>query len=177
MKKMIDLKKYSFNKYSEKYKQLFNKEKTKLKRIFPRAKIEHVGSSSIKKIGGKGIIDIAISVPKKQIQNTIKKLERNNYDFRPTGEDKERSFFQRIIKSKGNERRIHIQLTHSKSKSWKSMLAVRDYLRKNPEALKEYEQIKKEAIKHAKGEGRKYREYKKSFLQKIEKLALKSIQN
>ena len=57
------------------------------------------------------------------------------------------------------------------------MLAVRDYLRKNPEALKEYEQIKKEAIKHAKGEGRKYREYKKSFLQKIEKLALKSIQN
>jgi len=174
---MIDLKKYSFNKHSGKYKQLFNKEKSKLKKIFPRAEIEHVGSSSIKGLGGKGIIDIAISVPKNQIQSTIKKLERNGYDFRPTGGDKERSFFQKIIKYKGNERRVHIQLTHSNSKSWKSMLAVRDYLRKNPKAIKEYERVKKEAIKHAKGEGKKYREYKKSFLQKIEKLALKEYSN
>ncbi|MBT4835167.1 GrpB family protein [Candidatus Woesearchaeota archaeon] len=170
---MADLKKYSFNKHSEKYKQLFNREKAKLKKIFPRAKIEHVGSSSINGLGGKGIIDVAISVPKNQIQNAIEKLERNGYNFRPNGGDKERSFFQKIIKYKGNERRVHIQLTHSNSKSWKSMLAVRDYLRKNPEAIKEYERVKKEAIKHAKGEGKRYREYKKSFLQKIEKLALK----
>ena len=170
---MADLKKYSFNKHSEKYKQLFNKEKSKLKKIFPRAKIEHVGSSSVNGLGGKGIIDVAISVPKKEIRNTIKQLERNGYDFRPTGGDKERSFFQKIIKFKENERRVHIQLTHSNSKTWKSMLAVRDYLRKNPKAIKEYELVKKEAIKYAKGEGKKYREYKKSFLQKIEKWALK----
>ena len=170
---MADLKKYSFNKHSEKYKQLFNKEKSKLKKIFPGAKIEHVGSSSIMGLGGKGIIDVAISVSKSQIQNAIKKLERNGYDFRPKGGDKERSFFQKIIKYKGNERRVHIQLTHSDSKSWKSMLAVRDCLRNNPKAIKEYERIKKEAIKYANGEGKKYRKYKKSFLQKIEKLALK----
>ena len=170
---MADFKKYSFNKYSERYKQLFNREKTKLKKIFPRAKIEHVGSSSIIGLGGKGIVDVAISVPKKEIQNTLKKLQRNGYDFRPNGGDKERTFFQKIIKYKGKERRVHIQLTHSNSKSWKSMLAMRDYLRKNKNAIKEYERVKKEATKHAKGEGKKYREYKKSFLQKIEKLALK----
>ncbi|MFH1270525.1 MAG: GrpB family protein, partial [Nanoarchaeota archaeon] len=136
---MADLKKYSFNKHSEKYKQLFNKEKSKLGKQFSRAKIEHVGSSSIIELGGKGIIDVAISVPKNQIQNAIKKLERNGYDFRPNGGDKERSFFQKIIKYKCNERRVHIQLTHSNSKTWKSMLAVRDYLRKNPKAIKEYE--------------------------------------
>jgi GrpB-like predicted nucleotidyltransferase (UPF0157 family) len=170
---MADLQKYSFNKYSAKYGQLFNREKTKLKKIFPRAKIEHVGSSSINGLGGKGIIDVAISVPKNQIQNAIKILERNGYDFRPKGGDKERSFFQKIKEYKGKERRVHIQLTHSESKSWKSMLAVRDYLRKNLKVQKEYERVKKEAIKHAKGEGKKYREHKKTFLQKIEKLALK----
>ena len=174
---MADLKKYSFNKYSEKYKQLFNKEKAELKKIFPRAKIEHVGSSSIESLGGKGIIDVAISTPKKEIQRAIKKLQRNGYDFRPKGGDKERSFFQKIIKYKGKERRVHIQLTHSNSKSWKSMLAVRNYLQKNQNAIKEYERVKKEATKHAKGEGKKYREYKKSFLQKIEKLALKEYSN
>ena len=57
------------------------------------------------------------------------------------------------------------------------MITVRDYLEKNPKAIKEYERVKKEAIKHAKGEGKKYREYKKSFLQKIEKLALKEYSN
>ena len=160
---MADLKKYSFKKYSEKYKQLFNKEKTKLKKIFPRAKIEHVGSSSIKGLGGKGMIDVAISIPKKEIQNAIKKLQRNGYDFRPSGGDKERSFFQKIIKYNGNERRVHIQLTHSDSKTWKSMIAVRDYLQKNKEAVKEYARVKKEATKHANGEGKKYREYKKSI--------------
>lgn len=170
---MINLKKYSFNKYSEKYKQLFIREKVKLKNIFPRAKIEHVGSSSVRGLGGKEIIDIALSVPKNQIQNAIKKLQRNGYDFLPKEENKERNFFQRIIKYQRNERRIHIQLTYSNSKTWKSMLAVREYLQKNPKAIKEYAQVKKRAIKHAKGEGKKYRDYKKPFLQKIEKLALK----
>ena len=94
----LDLKKYFFNKDSEKYKQLFNKEKSKLKKVFPRAEIEHVGSSSIKGLGGKGIIDIAISIPKNQIPDAIKKLERNGYDFRPKGGDKERRFFQKITK-------------------------------------------------------------------------------
>jgi GrpB-like predicted nucleotidyltransferase (UPF0157 family) len=169
---MKNLQKYSFNKYSKKYKPLFNQEKNKLKKVLPTAKIEHVGSSSINELGGKGIIDVGISVPKNQIKDVIKKLERNEYDFQPKGGNKERIFFQKIIKYKGNERRVHIQLTNSNSKSWKSMLAVRDYLRKNPKAIKEYERIKKEAIKHAKGEGKKYREYKKSFLDKIEKLAL-----
>ncbi len=170
---MADLKKYSFNKYSEKYVLLFNREKNKLKKIFTGAEIEHVGSSSIKGLGGKGIIDVAISVPKNQIQNSIKKLEKNGYDLRPNGGDKERFFFQKVIKYKRNERRVHIQLTHSNSETWKSLLAVRDYLRKNPKLIEDYERIKKEAIKHADGEGKKYREYKKSFLQKIENLALK----
>ncbi|NIA04057.1 MAG: hypothetical protein GWP09_01775 [Nitrospiraceae bacterium] len=174
---MADLKKYSFHKYSEKYKQLFNREKAKLKKILPKANIEHIGSSSIKGLGGKGIIDIAISVPKKQIQTATRKLERNGYDFRPKGGNKERIFFQRVIRYNGNERRVHIQLTHLNSKSWRSMLAVRDYLRKNPKARREYERIKKEAVKYAKGEGEKYREYKKPFLQKIEKLALKEYSN
>jgi len=72
---MADLKKYSFNKYSRKYKQFFNREKIKLKKIFPKAEIEHIGSTAVFGLGGKGIIDIAISVPKNQIQKAIKKLQ------------------------------------------------------------------------------------------------------
>ncbi len=170
---MADLKKYSFKRYTEDYPELFKREKYRLRKIFPRAKIEHVGSSSIKGLGGKGIIDIAISIPKKEIQNAIKKLERNGFEFRPFAGDKGRKFLQKIIKHNENERRVHIQLTYSDSKTWKSMIALRKYLKKHREVAKEYARVKKEAVKHAKGAGKKYRKYKKSFLQKIEKLALK----
>jgi len=57
------------------------------------------------------------------------------------------------------------------------MIAIRDYLKKHKGIAREYEKIKKEAVKYAKGEGKRYREYKNSFLQKIEKLALKEYSN
>lgn len=169
---MINLKKYSFNKYSEKYKRLFNDEKTKLRNIFPKSKIEHVGSSSVIGLDGKGIIDIAISVQKKEIQNAINELQGNGYNYFLSSNNKERYFFQKIIRYSKKERRVHIQLTYHNSKTWNSMIAVRNYLRKNKVLIKEYTQVKKEAIKYAKGDGKKYRDYKKHFLQKIEKLAL-----
>ena len=51
--------------------------------------------------------------------------------------------------------------------------AVRDYLRNNNKTCEEYAKLKKEAVKHAKGEGTKYREYKNKFLESITKKALK----
>ena len=89
----------------------------------------------------------------------------------------ERHFFEKILKLSRSERRVHIQLTYNDSKTWKSYIAVRDYLKGNKEIVKEYVKIKREAIKYAKGEGKKYREYKKPFLDKIEKVALAKIKD
>ena len=124
-------------------------------------------------MGGKGIIDIAISVPKNKIEKAIKTLQDSNYVFFPSPDRKERHFFVKTIKYNRNERRIHIQLTHNNSTTWKSHIAIREYLRKNKESARKYEKIKKKAISYAKGDGKKYRAYKNKFLQRIEKLALK----
>lgn len=170
---MTDLKKYSFNKYSEKYKQVFNKEKSKLKKIFPRAKIEHVGSTSIPGLGGKGIIDIAIKTPRNKLNQFMKKLEKLRYEpnlKHPV--DDRRAFLQKRIKYGGKERRIHIHLVID-NKFWNSFIVFRDYLRNHDEERDTYARIKKEATKHAKGKGKKYRDYKESFLKRILKLALK----
>tara|TARA_Y100000310_G_scaffold84307_1_gene81128 strand:- start:126 stop:650 length:525 start_codon:yes stop_codon:yes gene_type:complete len=170
---MADLKKYSFNKYSEKYKQLFNREKTKLKRIFPRLKIEHVGSTAIPGLGGKGIIDIAIKIPRNKLNESLKKLEGLKYEHSKNHpKNVNRVFLQRKIRHGGKERRVHVHLVFD-NEFWESFIVVRDYLRNHNKKCKEYIKIKKEAIKHAKGEGEKYRGYKNSFLKKILKLALK----
>ena len=152
---MINSKKYSFKPYQTNFIRLFYREKSGLKKIVSGAKIEHVGSSSVKGLGGKGIIDIALSVPKKDIRHTVEILKKYNYDFRESGGDKERFFFQKIIIYAGNERRVHIHLTDNNSKAWVSFIAVRDLLRDNKELSKEYEQVKKRAVIYAKGDSKK----------------------
>jgi len=176
---MADLKKYSFKKYSGNYGQLFNKEKTKLKKIFPRTKIEHVGSTAVPGLGGKGIIDIAIKTPKNKANQFMKKLERLGY--KSTLEhprDNRRIFLRKIIKYGGKERHIHIHLTLNNT-FWNSFIVVRDYLRTHDKERDEYVQLKKEAVKHARamGECKKYGIYKEPFLEKILKLALKEQSN
>ena len=162
------MKKYTFRRYNKKFPELYKREKTKLRGILPKAKIEHIGSTAVPSLGGKGIIDVMIAVPKKKIRKTKEELQKAGYLFKKkTGQD--RLFFEKDYEYKGKIRRVHIQLTYKDSYNWKTAIATRDYLRKNKYFLKEYSKIKKEAVKFAKGEGKKYREYKKKFLDKINK--------
>jgi len=165
------IEKYKFRKYNPDFPRLFNREKIKLKKILKDAIIEHIGSSAVKRLGGKGILDIAIAVPKKDLTKTRKILEKNNYLFRPGGGTKERLFLTKYYKYSGKERLVHLQLSFSDSQSWKNQLLVRDFLRINKKAREDYARIKTEAVKFAKGDGKKYRKYKHQFLQNLIKKA------
>lgn len=58
--------KYVFRPYDPIFPKLFIKEKNRLKKFLGRTVlIEHVGSTAIPGLGGKGIIDIAIAAPDK----------------------------------------------------------------------------------------------------------------
>ena len=170
---MVEFKKYSFNRYTEKYPLLFKKEKIKLTEILPRAEIEHVGSTSVPGLGGKGIIDIAIKTPRNKVNSYLKKLKGLGYEYNKEHQrDDRRIFVQKRIIYNQKERRIHIHLVTNK-KFWISFIAVRDYLKNHGKECKNYVKLKKEAVKYAGGVGKKYREYKSSYLEKIQKAALK----
>jgi len=173
--KRVNKKKYKFFRYSSKYPILFAKEKLRIKNALRRIsslRIEHVGSSSVPGLGGKGIIDIAVSVPKPKIKEAIRLLSDIRFKNIPGSGQEGRIFLQKVVKYKGKERRVHIQLTHTNSIRWRAMVGVRNILRENEELRKRYAEIKKRAVKYAKGEGRRYREYKDSFLKEIEKKAM-----
>jgi len=168
------MQKYLFRPYSSKFLDLYKKERNKLKKLLPKdAKIEHVGSTAVPMLKGKGLIDIIISVRKKDINKIKNKLNKTGYEYKSKPRDKERLFFQRDYKYVGKTRRLHIHLTVHNSKTWNNILAVRNYLRKHQKEAKEYENIKKKAIIMAKGEGKIYRSYKKKFLENLTKKALK----
>lgn len=166
---MMRFEKYKFREYNPKYKIFYQREKDKLKKILPKnIQIEHIGSTAILGLGGKGIIDILMGVNKKDISKIKKKLQKHHYSF-PIGGHKNRLYAEKDYKSKGKIRRLHLHIVQKNSKEWKNPLKVRNQLKKNKDLAREYTKLKKKSIKIAKGEGKIYKNYKKSFLDRIQK--------
>lgn len=168
------MRKYIFRKYYPEYRKFFTKEKSRLRKVLGHsAKIEHIGSTAITGLGGKGIIDIVIGVSKSKIAESKKDLKEAGYDFREKASYSEKLFFRRDYSYKNGKRRIHIHLVEFGCVDWKEMIGFRNYLLKHPEVIDMYVEIKKEAVKKAQGEGEVYRKHKERFIKSITKKALK----
>ena len=76
------MKKYLFKPYSKIFPDLFEREKERISsHIKEDLVIEHVGSTAVPGLGGKGIIDIAIAVSKKEMESVSKQLQIVVDDF------------------------------------------------------------------------------------------------
>lgn len=168
------MKKYVFRRYSKIYPKLFEKEKKKIeKSLGKNLKIEHVGSTSIPGLGGKGIIDIAIKTPRNKANQFMKKLEKLGYESNSAHpRDNRRVFLQKRIRYCGKERRIHIHLTLNND-FWNSFIVFRDYLRVHKKDMLKYAKIKKKAAKISNQDREKYHSCKKGVIDEIQKKALK----
>ena len=168
------MQKYVFRKYNPKYKVFFASEKKKIaKALGSKTKIEHAGSTAIPNLGGKGILDIVVGVPKLNMAEAKKRLEKAGYEFCKNAGSYERLFLRADYPCKNRKRRVHIHLTKFNSQDWKEVISFRNYLLKHPDAVKEYIKIKKEGVKKALGDGEKYRKHKKKFIENILRKALK----
>ena len=156
---------YKFVRHNRNYQKRFEREKLKLRKIIPNAEIEHIGSTAVNGLGGKGILDILISVPKKDINEVKKGLAGLNYKLSRTAGDKERIFFEKncgLFKRK----KIHLHLTPFNSKIYKDAVKFRDTLRKNPKLREEYSVIKQKAVSLGKKD-KSYRDFKEKFIKEV----------
>ncbi|MCH9634101.1 MAG: hypothetical protein S4CHLAM7_08430 [Chlamydiae bacterium] len=162
--------KYVFKPYSQEFPKLFLNEKNRLVDALQETllTIEHVGSTAIPGLGGKGIIDIAIAVSKHDFKKMPSILEKLGYIFREVHSSSERLFF-RIDLSDSSEkiRRYHLHITFPGSVEWKNFLAFRDYLCAHPEAMQEYAELKETIAQSINEDGALYRELKAPFFSKI----------
>jgi GrpB-like predicted nucleotidyltransferase (UPF0157 family) len=163
------MKKYVFKPYSKIFPELFDKEKERIASYIKVAlAIEHVGSTAVPNLGGKGIIDIAIAVNKQDMESVSKQLQNLGYEFRPTFSTPDRLYFIIYLLDPEEEtRRYHIHLTYLENSKWKELIEFRDYLRTHPEAIEEYANIKKQAADVANQDGEQYRKMKEPMFQKI----------
>lgn len=117
--------KYKFRKYKPEYKKLFQKEKAKLKKLFPDSKIEHIGSTAVVGLGGKGIIDINLEINKNKIKDAIELLKNNDYKlFYKIPKNKEKTSFEKDYLSLGKIKRVHVHLIKLNSHTGEKMSKI-----------------------------------------------------
>lgn len=163
------MQKYVFKPYSKIFPELFEKEKARiLSHINEPLAIEHVGSTAVPNLGGKGIIDIAIATTKYELDSVSDQLQRLGYEFRPTFSTPDRLYFIIFLPDPEEKtRRYHIHLTYPENSEWKNFIDFRDYLRGHPEALQEYAELKEKAALEADQNGKEYRKLKEPIFKKI----------
>lgn len=163
------MKKYVFKPYSKTFPDLFQKEKERIaSNVNLQLVIEHIGSTAVPGLGGKGIIDIAIAVDKENIEQVSKQIQAIGYEFRPTFSTTDRLYFITYLTDLEEEnRRYHIHLTYPENSEWKEFLWFRDYLRSHSKEAQEYAELKERATLEADGEGEKYRKLKEPIFKKI----------
>lgn len=163
------MKKYVFKPYSHTFLTLFQKEKERISNSLPcTSLIEHIGSTAVPDLGGKGIIDIGISVSKVNMEKVSSCLQKLGYEYRPAFSTSDRFYFVTYLKDPEEEtRRYHIHLTYPDNPEWMRLIGFRDYLKNHPDVAKEYGEIKRQAALDADQNGEKYRKLKESIIQKI----------
>ena len=164
-------KKYAYKEYSEQFPALFNAEKERILPLMPpKAKIEHVGSTAVPGLGGKGIIDLAISCPQEDLPRVEKAITELGYTFNLSGSSGERRFFKTYLKDmRGPYNLYHLHVLPEGYPEWDELLDFRDYLRNHPDDTAHYAFIKKQAAEQYQEEGEKYREAKKPLIDLIKK--------
>src|SRR3989344_7780833 len=154
--------------YYQKFAEIFKREKDDISKHIKSVEIHHIGSTSVPGLGGKGIIDIMIGIKSwKEADDVVGRLRKMGFKhIHP----KERG---RIFLSKVGETRLggsHIHIVVRNSKSYKGILAFRNYLRKNKKEAKRFFKLKQGWAKEVKGVRVKYGELKGKYVKGILKI-------
>lgn len=137
--------------------------------------IEHIGSTSIKNIYAKPIIDIVVGLGKLNDileENIICELEKYGYVHDPEYDNSAKIFF---FKSSGELITHNIHAVVYKEKAWNCYTKLRDYLNKHDDVALKYQDIKIEQLKNCHHDISKYHDGKAEFLKEITVKALKTI--
>ena len=149
----------------DKWKELFDSEKKYLENVFTEDNftIEHVGSTAIKGLLSKPIVDIAIGVNN---LNDITKYFftlQGVYTIKPSKDEEE------ILLIKENEKETFclIHVLPINSERYINLIRFRDILNNNPDIIKQYENLKIELSDKYKDNRPMYTKSKNKFIQEV----------
>ena len=147
------------------WKSMFEEEKNILNNIFDEDvfKIEHVGSTAVKGLSAKPIVDIAIGV------NSFAEIDKYMTKLSEYYTIKENLDYNEILLIKENEKEtfclIHVLLINDIR--YKNMIRFRDILINNNDILKEYKELKEKLANEYSNDRKAYTKSKNDYIEKI----------
>ena len=149
--------------------QWYDEEGRNLKKILPKsAQIYHIGSTAVKGIWAKPIIDILVEVPHKEnLQAIAKTIQCNGYII--MSDNSARISFNKGYTADGYAEKVfHLHLQHT---SEKDEVLFKDYLNLHFDIAKEYEQLKLQLWKKYEYDRDAYTQAKGEFVSKYTAIA------
>lgn len=162
--------------YNPVWEKEFEKEKEILKSILRdyAVSIEHIGSTSIKGISAKPIIDIAIGVDILKSISFIKDKFSNYSDYSVKEDSVEGEIL--VVKRFDKDYTTHlIHIMEIEKERYKDSILFRDYLIKNSDIAKRYEKLKIALAKKYADDRKKYTSSKTEFITAVLNEARKKI--
>ncbi|WP_285395840.1 GrpB family protein [Lysinibacillus sp. fls2-241-R2A-57] len=153
--------------YNSNWEQQYADEQNRIKEALgdKAIRIEHIGSTSIKGLEAKPIIDILVGVPSlEEVVSFIDALSKIDYEYVPKLEFNDRKFFRKGLWGQGTS---HLHICEYNSNEWIEKLLFRDYLRTHPEAATEYAMLKKQLATKYSHDRSTYTKEKEPFIHLI----------
>lgn len=158
--------------HSESWKKAFEDEQEILLRVFQDdvKVIEHIGSTSIPGLSAKPVIDIFVAVsPFRSIPYYKDKLENRNCRYTPT-DIMNRYLFSKYTDENVWTHNLHLLPFDENFYSHNEIL-FRDYLRKKPEFVLKYNELKRQLVLKNYSSLEEYTKAKTQFIQTVVDLA------
>lgn len=156
--------------YDENWKVAFEKIKSEIQEAIGELiiGIEHVGSTSVEGLSAKPCIDIDVIIEDYSVfESVVKKLNEIGYVHEGNLGIKDREAFD--YSEKSHLQKHHLYVCPKNSEELHRHITFRDFLRRNPEAVKEYGTIKEKAALLFPNDIEKYIEYKSPCIQELYK--------
>lgn len=126
--------------------------------------IEHVGSTAVPNLAAKPILDIAIGVAALDIVPAcVGPLEGLGYEYKGENGLPERHYFTRGVPLRTH----HLHLVVMGQYQWSTLVPFRDHLRRNPQTLAEYQQLKEDLAAQFPHDRAAYTDGKAKFIQAV----------
>ena len=154
--------------YNEMWENEFQKIKTEIEHTLGNLCVEiyHIGSTSVKGLSAKPIIDIDVVIEDySSFPDVIRKLNSIGYIHEGNLGIKDREAFK--YNNKPHLQQHHLYVCPKNSEELHRHIVFRDYLRAHPEAVKKYSEIKENAAKLYPNSIEKYMEYKNSCIAEL----------
>jgi len=156
--------------YNEAWKSAFEEIRNEIETVIGDLifGIEHIGSTSVEGLSAKPCIDIDVIIKDYSVFNKIvKKLETIGYIHEGDLGIKDREAFK--YTAKPHLMMHHLYVCPQYSEELRRHVTFRDFLRHNPEAVKQYSSVKEEAAALFPNNIDKYIEYKTPCIEELYK--------